>query len=579
LFGGDVKRLITRSLVDAPASALALVVIAGLPVLAAIWALMSPAHILSTAMTWDFLFNLSGAWHLYSGQTAHIDFHEPVGQLNFILTAIGFHLLGPSPFAFLVNVAIVVSFLFAVSILASWRRLPLLPAAIFVIFVCLLALVPVNVGDKQFEYTFAMSYNRYCWSAFSILALILFVPPERRGGDWVDMVLAALLLVAMFYLKITYFAAGLATVAFAILVQPRIRRQWFGWSCVGIFVVAIALAPFNHPYLVDILDAAKDGAVRSYLSMHLRYFAAAGGEYVPYIACVVAACVMWWTGQAPFGFPLSLAFLFGMALVLLSQNSQTAGLPSTIVIVLALYDFFRTRFASLRHGSLVVLLSTLLVFPAFSIVTSAVTLGGYHAAANNPRGLYVVDRTNLRGLAVPAGERGAFAPNLIEHPRQVHVGPLRYNYSQYGYIALLLEAADLFSGNRAGEQHPPGRIALLETINPLPFMLGLPPPRGANLWSEWTAPLRPPAEYLSDVDYVLIPRIPTNIDWTMALVRYYRSHLTQHFHSVATTPSWILLGRSQPGKTQPADLSLVLDSIVPLLQERASSSKTFDRPS
>ncbi len=191
LFGGDAKRLITRSLVDAPASALALVVIAGLPVLVATWALMSPAHILSTAMTWDFLFNLSGAWHLYSGQTAHIDFHEPVGQLNFILTAIGFHLLGPSPFAFLVNVAIVVSFLFAVSILASWRRLPLLPAAIFVIFVCLLALVPVNVGDKQFEYTFAMSYNRYCWSAFSILALILFVPPQRRSGDWVDMVLAA----------------------------------------------------------------------------------------------------------------------------------------------------------------------------------------------------------------------------------------------------------------------------------------------------------------------------------------------------------------------------------------------------
>ncbi|TAJ85426.1 hypothetical protein [Reyranella sp.] len=579
MFGDDAKRLITRSLVEAPASALALVVIAGLPVLVATWALMSPAHILSTAMTWDFLFNLSGAWHLYSGQTAHIDFHEPVGQLNFILTAIGFHLLGLSPFAFLVNVAIVVSFLFAVSILASWRRLPLLPAAIFVIFVCLLALVPVNVGDKQFEYTFAMSYNRYCWSAFSILALILFVPPQRRSGDWVDMVLAALLLVAMFYLKITYFAAGLATVAFAILIQPRIRRQWLGWSCVGIFVVAIALAPFNHPYLVDILDAAKDGAVRSYLSMHLRYFAAASGEYVPYIACVVAAFVMWWTGQAPFGFPLSLAFLFGMALVLLSQNSQTAGLPSTIVIVLALYDFFRTRFASLRHGSLVVLLSTLLVFPAFSIATSVVTLGGYFAAANNPRGLYVVDRTNLRGLAVPAGERGAFAPNLIEHPRQVHVGPLRYNYSQYGYVALLLEAADLFGSNRAGEQRSPGRIALLETINPLPFMLGLPPARGANLWSEWTAPLRPPAEYLSDVDYVLIPRIPTNIDWTMALVRYYRSHLTHHFHSVATTPSWILLGRSQPGKTQPADLSLVLDSIVPLLNERASTSKSLERPS
>lgn len=579
MFGGDAKRLITEALVDTPASALALVAIAGLPVLVAAWALMSPSYMLSTAMTWDFLFNLSGAWHLYSGQTAHIDFHEPVGQLNFILTAIGFHLLGPGPFAFLVNVAIVVSVLFAVSTLAAWRRLPLLPAAAFVIFVCLLALMPANVGDKQFEYTFAMSYNRYCWSAFSVLALIMFIPPQRRGGDWIDMALAALLLVAMFYLKITYFAAGLATVAFAILFQPQIRRQWFGWLCVVILVVAIALAPFNHPYLVDILDAAKDGAVRSYPSMHLRYFAAASGEYVPYFACLVAACVMWWTGQAPLGFPLSMGFLFAIALALLSQNSQTAGLPSAIVIVLALYDLVRTRFASTRNSGLVVLLSTLLVLPAFSIAASAVTLGGYYMAANASRGLYVVDRTNLRGLAVPAGERGAFAPNLIEHPRQIHVGPTRYNYSQYGYVALLLEATDLFGGKWAGEQRSPGRIALFETINPLPFMLGLPPPRGANLWSEWTAPLRPPAEYLSDVDYVLIPRIPPNIDWTMALVRYYRSHLTQHFHSVATTPSWILLGRSQPGKTQPADLAPLLDNIVPFLHERASASKTFERPS
>ncbi len=80
---------------------------------------------------------------------------------------------------------------------------------------------------------------------------------------------------------------------------------------------------------------------------------------------------------------------------------------------------------------------------------------------------------------MPAGERGAFAPNLIEHPRQIHVGPLRYNYSQYGYVALLLEAADLFGNNRAGEQRPPGRIALLETINPLSLSCSVCPRRAA----------------------------------------------------------------------------------------------------
>jgi hypothetical protein len=48
-------------------------------------------------MTWDLLFNLAGAWHLRFGHVPHVDFHEPVGQLNFLLTEAGFLLVGPSP--------------------------------------------------------------------------------------------------------------------------------------------------------------------------------------------------------------------------------------------------------------------------------------------------------------------------------------------------------------------------------------------------------------------------------------------------------------------------------------------------
>jgi hypothetical protein len=543
------RRVLVASVRDAYPSPIVLLALAGLPVLAAGWALMSPSHVFLTAMTWDFLFNLSGAWHLYSGHVAHIDFHEPVGQLNFILTAIGFHLLGPGPFAFLVNVAIVVSVLFTVSCLAAWRRLPLLPAAIFVVFVCLLALAPANVGDKSNQYTFAMSYNRYCWSAFSILALIVFLPPQRRGSDWVDMALGGLLLVAMFYLKITYFAAGLATVAFAVLVQPHVRRHWSGWFIVGALVVAIAVAPFNHPYIIDILDAAKGGAIRSSLSLHLKNFLAAGGEYVPYIACLVVASGMWWTGQVPLRFPLTIGFLFAIALFLMSQNALSAGIPSAIVIVLVFYEGLRTRFAHVRRADTAALLLALLVFPVFSIGTLALALAEYHAKASNARGLYVVDRTNLRGLAVPAGELGAFAsvsPGQVDHPLQIQTGALRYTYSQCEYIEWLLEAADLLGGGRGGEQRPPGGIAMLETINPLPFMLGLPPPRGANLWSGWEVPMRPASEYLADVEYVLIPKIPPAPDWTAALVRHYGSYLAKQFHPAANTPSWILLARSGP---------------------------------
>ena len=88
--------LATRLMVG-EASLAALVVLAGLAVLAAAWALLSPAHVFSRSMTWDLLFNLAGAWQLHYGHVPHVDFHDAVGRLNLWLTDAGFYFYGPSP--------------------------------------------------------------------------------------------------------------------------------------------------------------------------------------------------------------------------------------------------------------------------------------------------------------------------------------------------------------------------------------------------------------------------------------------------------------------------------------------------
>src|SRR5260370_39808589 len=123
-----------------------LVVLAGVPVLVGSWALLSPTRGVSPQMTWDFLYNLSGAWHLQHGHVAHVDFHEPVGQLNFILALLGFELFGPTPFAFLAGVTIVATAVFVSAVFAAMRRLPLVPSALFVIFVSLLVLMPASAA-------------------------------------------------------------------------------------------------------------------------------------------------------------------------------------------------------------------------------------------------------------------------------------------------------------------------------------------------------------------------------------------------------------------------------------------------
>ena len=417
--GMSARRLLAASVRQAPSPVL-LLVLSGLPVLAAAWAVLSPPVMLSKAMTQDLLFNLSGAWHVYSGHVAHVDFHDASGRLSFLLTALGFHLLGPTPFAFLVNVAIMGAVLFAASFLAAMRRLPLLPAVLFVVFATLLALMPANVGDRPEQYTFAMSYNRYGWSAYSILALILFVPPreerDRKDGAWIDIAVAGGLLAAMFYLKITYFAAGLATLGFAVLFHPHVGRYWRAWLVVGALLVLNALAPHNQPYLADILGWATSGAVRKAATLHFNNFVAAIDQYGPYLAAVAVGLWMWWSGRATFRLPLTLLFLLVMSLLLLSQNSQAAGMPSAIVVLFVLYDRLRTAFSSLGNRDVAPWLLTLLLFPLFAVGGYATSIAGYHANAQR-RTRRARRRAHQPSRARRAGGPARHLPELLAQLR------------------------------------------------------------------------------------------------------------------------------------------------------------------
>ena len=129
--------------------------------------------------------------------------------------------------------------------------------------------MPANVGDRPEQYTFAMSYNRYGWSAYSILALILFVPPreerDRKDGAWIDIAVAGGLLAAMFYLKITYFAVGPGHAGLCRAVPSACRpvlagvargRRPAGPQCAG---AAQSAVPGRHPGLGDKRRRAQGG--------------------------------------------------------------------------------------------------------------------------------------------------------------------------------------------------------------------------------------------------------------------------------------------------------------------------------
>jgi hypothetical protein len=519
---------------------------AGLPVIVSIWLLLSPGRVVSREMTWDMLFIVEGAWHVFEGQVPHVDFHDPVGGLNFLLTAAGFHLVGLKPFALLVGPSLLALALFACASIAAAPRLPLLAATLFVVFASLLVLMPANAGDLPSEYSFAMSYNRYGWSALSIVALILFLPTQADGdGGIVDRVLVAVLLLALFYIKITYFAAGMGALAFAIIVCPAVRAHWRAWTAVGVLLAANVLAPYNRPYLDDLWANVISGAVKSNYVLQLNYFLSDGTEHALYIAMVAAAAWLWWRGAAPLRVPLAAAFLVGMGWLLLSQNSQFNGVPLAVVVALLLYDVLRRH----RVGAPALLL---LILPAMWIIAAAASVAGHHFKTRDP-GLSLVESANLRGLLVPTEANGLLSDFASgEHPFQLlsraRVNRPRHELSPYEYVQTITEAASLLSK----PQYRRGTVVVLDQVNPMPFVLGWPPPRGGNLWSGPHIPQRPAEQLLGTADYVLVPKFSTIGAWTeAAITTLYGRYLADHFRDLEESQSWRLLGRNPAAPWSP----------------------------
>jgi hypothetical protein len=194
----------------------------------------------------------------------------------------------------------------------------------------------------------------------------------------------------------------------------------------GILIVANALAPYSHPYLADLWNATMTGGVRT-PKFALWTFLPGAMQYAPYVAALLFAALVWLRGEAPIRFPAAMIFILAMGLVLLSQNAEPDGVALGVVMAFLVYDHLRWRPMSAQAGTRLPLMLTVMVFPLFAIGASMVSLALYSTNAQNVEGLTIVDRTQLRGVAVPTEEpgllgafsRGAPDPQLLSRARKV----------------------------------------------------------------------------------------------------------------------------------------------------------------
>ncbi len=543
----------------APADAWRLAALSGLPLLLAAWMLISPENIFSREMSLDLLFNLEGAWHLYSGHIPHVDFHDPLGTLNFALTELGFRIIGVGPQAFIVGVLIYAGFIFLTAICALSPRLPVGAAAVAVLYVTLLVLVPINIGDDPSIYTFAMAYNRFGWATLVLLFLLLSLPPAQgQHRLYRDPIIAVMLLTALFYLKITYFLVGIGATIAALVLSDHVRSAARSWRFALGAILVVAALPVNYPYWRDIWAAVMSGAVRNDALGVVKSLLIKGAETS--LLLVQLLCLVWlWQSRHIRGRYLLIAlFIAACGPVVLSQNAQTDGVPLDMVISFMLFTGLRKAWLHLplrQHAGVLLLLVASLIPPAFAVASMSTSIAGYRTKATQTTGAVVVGETNLRGLVVPADSgdmidaftQGAVSPQLLVAAREQHP---RWELTQAEYLKTVLEAAALFRGSA---DHPPHaaapRIMTFDSIDPLPFMLGFTPPRGTSLWLDPVFPWPPAEKVLGDVDVILIPKFINGVT-ELALARY-GEYLHRHFVAERETTSWVVYRRNDPAPPTP----------------------------
>jgi hypothetical protein len=515
---------------------------------ASMWLVLSPGVVYSIVMTWDLLFNLDGAWRLYSGQVLHVDFHHPLGTLPFAMTALGFQLIGIKPIAFVVGECVLATTLAVLAISAVKDRLPTLPGCLFVSICILLVLAPVAIGDQANQFTFAMGYNRFGWSAISILCLLLFIEPRgQRDQVWTDLVVGAILIVGLWYLKITYFAVGVAAVALALLTSHHIRRHWLRWCGLLLLIVLLSCAPMNDGYRTDILSAIASGNVHSGRGVLVRLFVFNGAEQIWVLAEIIILLYLASERHATPSDVLIGFFIWISGFFLLSQNAQGAGIPLFIVLALLLYVRLVSWLQSTTYQplTLVPCLMTCALLPLLPVlISTGLTLITYNYRARQSAHTFIVMENRLRGLTVPKDEDNVLDEVAADRysrdsfSRIRSDGPRVHELTQNEYVKTILELADVLRKRGTAA----ARIVLIDQVNPLPFILGTVPPRGGSLWlgdGAW----QPSEREFQEADYVAIPRFPTLRATTIEGLEAYGGYLSTQFSQRYETPYWTLLER------------------------------------
>lgn len=492
-----------------------------------------PGQTVTTKYVNDLFIFLDGAHRIMAGQTPNRDFHSALGPLAFYLPAAGYWLSGSLGGAMPVGMALAILALAPAAAHIVSSRLQSAIAVPFAAFLLLVAAVPANLGEGIGALSFAMFYNRLGWAALGLLLIMYLQPRQPRPRQTLlDALCAALLVIFMLYMKVSYGLVGLAFLVLVVLASGQ--RGWAAATLAIILAAGLAIEAVWRSSAAHVSDLLLAGRVSGHFggldqlaTVLLRNLA----DYV--LFTLFAGLALWRTQHLRdvlfFGFCAASGFL------LIKQNFQSWGVVTLGAgAAVAAEAILRADGAAVggRGRSLaagVPLLLLALIFPP--TVHNAATLGLHAGLAGLKRG---------QPFPLPNFDRIRLVKLWTEGEYPVFIR----------YLATLQDGAEAL----AGIDRKPARVLVLDFANPFSAGLGLDPPQGDSPWHHWDRTLNdanflPPEELFRDVQVVMEPKWAVEA-WTAdGLRRVYSDYLARRYQQAHETADWkVYVARQWPSE-------------------------------
>ncbi len=484
---------------------------------------------------------LDAGSRINDGQVPYQDFHTPIGFTYLWLVSLCLRLADGLPHALALLSAGLGLVIGAWCWWLAIARCPPALAAVVALLGGLLAASPALFGYGPLEVSYGGHYSRLAWAVFFSVIVQATLPARDAFGvigsssasrTWGEGVGLGLFLGLLLGTKFTVLFASLAVLAIAWWYRRPDRRLVLAVVVAALIATLAGLYASGASVSAYLRDCRGLGGAVSLSALLLNY-----QRKLDLLGlALVAAMAIWtwpvlraswrWSWRQPLPEVASLAaVVLALGLIISATTGIEDASPACLLAILILACGGPTRLP----GTMLVAGAML---GAFAARLAVPILKGPYAAASSQLALTAGP---WRGLdCMPAVPGTTKREDLI---RQVWIQPRNLvDNLWYFYLA----DADRLLRPRVG---PAERVLSMDYMNPFPYLLDRPAPRGDLLYWSFdrnVTPQNAPAarDLFADADWVMVPKLEAFNNSSAPKQRLYLAWITDHYQLEAASIWW-----------------------------------------